>query len=734
MKKLLAMLLAAMMLLSTATCFAEEAASTPKTLVGKEWQKDYISLYDKYGKETSIADVTEDPSTGFAYIEKDGKQYELGLDFLTMAMVYNTQVPEGGMWETEDDVYATWWKLYIQRWNALLPEIPLYSNEYYDLYNAQIKGVEEHPTNPYWTPAYAVIDWTSEKPDDNIILGNSTELSGRLRFPSFGVSSPGGGDSDVQSLITGLETVSSTKEGGYVWNPTVVKEHTETDNEDGSRTYTITIYDDLKFSDGSAITAKNYLADLPMSATPVGVQAGGSGNGGMNYVGHEAFWAYDGTNDGVETEDGVVASKYFSGFHLIDDYTFSATVEADYASYFYAILYGGFNPQPLGMCLGEGVDIMDDGQGIYLSDEFYAKDGDSYTHAKAINDAVWNKDNSYPYSGPYTIESWDEAGHVVTLALNPEFKGNYEGTKPQIGHIVYRRIISETQLADFISGGVDVLSGITGGKETDEAIALADDPANEGKYVYTHYARAGYGKLGFRADLGPVQFAAVREAIAYCMDRAQFALDFTGGYGGVTDGPYYTGSWMYQAAMNQGMVLNTYPTSVDSAIAVLEADGWVYDAEGNDYVEGVRYKKIPADEMYEGDKTYASKDGAYKVVDMGDYYLMPLALNWYGTADNVFTDQLVTGFMENDNIKAAGFVVQNTIGDFNPMLDELTQGGYGVSYNGTPTYNCFNFATSFSSAAYDFAFNMTIDPSMYDIYSSYYIKDMADVYWLTDAE
>ena len=35
-------------------------------------------------------------------------------------------------------------------------------------------------------------------------------------------------------------------------------------------------------------------------------------------------------------------------------------------------------------------------------------------------------------------------------------------------------------------------------------------------------------------------------------------------------------------------------TSVDSAIEVLtEADGWVYDAEGNDYVEGVRYKKIP---------------------------------------------------------------------------------------------------------------------------------------------
>ena len=68
-----------------------------------------------------------------------------------MCMVYNTAIPEGreADWPTEDDVYANWWKLYIQRWNSLLPEIPLYSNEYYDLYNAQIKGVAEYPTNPY---------------------------------------------------------------------------------------------------------------------------------------------------------------------------------------------------------------------------------------------------------------------------------------------------------------------------------------------------------------------------------------------------------------------------------------------------------------------------------------------------------------------------------------------------------------------------------------------------------
>ena len=176
------------------------------------------------------------------------------------------------------------------------------------------------------------------------------------------------------------------------------------------------------------------------------------------------------------------------------------------------------------------------------------------------------------------------------------------------------------------AGGLDIIAAITGGADTDEALKAADE--SNGAYVYSHYSRAGYGKLGFRADFGPAQFTAVRQAIALCMDRAQFAKDFTGGYGGVVDGPYYTGSWMYKAAMDQGMLLDSYATSADAAIEVLEADGWVYNADGTDYAgEGVRYKKIPAEYINENDKGYKSVDGAYKTEEVnGDYY-MPLVIN-----------------------------------------------------------------------------------------------------------
>lgn len=717
MKKLLSLVLAAAMLLSLVpAAFAEEAET--KSISGKEYGVDYTSLYSQFGKDTTIADVTEDEETGLCYIEKDGVEYELGLDFLSMAMVYNTQVVDG--WDTEDDVYATWWRYYMQRWNYLMPEIPLYANEYYDLYNAQIKGTDEHPTNPYWSPAAALIDWTSEKEDNSIIMGNTTDLSGKFRYAAFGGTNPGAADLDVQNLSTGLETVAITKEGGFEWNPTVVKSHEETMNEDGTRTYTVTIYDDLKLSDGTPVTVKNYVVFPMVFSSPVGVAAAGKDHqSAMTLEGFKTFNTYDGTEGS--------GTKELAGLRMIDDYTYSITVSADYANYFYAISYAGLSAYDVSLWIGDA-DVKDDGNGVYFTDDFYAKEGDKYVMADHIVTASQNTDTTYPYSGPYVVKSYDSADKSAVLELNPNFKGNYEGVKPTIAKVVYKKIVSSTQLEDLKAGTLDVIAGITGGDETNEALALAD--GSDGKYVYTHYSRAGYGKLGFRADYGPAQFTEVRQAIAYCMDRAKFAKDFTGGYGGVVDGPYYSGSWMYKAAVDQGMILNAYATSVDSAIEVLTEGGWVYDAEGNDYVEGVRYKKIPGDIATENDINYKSKDGAYVTTKVGDDYYMPLVLNWYGTSDNPFTDQLMTGFASNDNVIAAGFNVQYTIGDFSPMLDELYQAAVYGYYSGSPMYSVFNFATGFTSAAYDYSYQMTIDPAMYDDYSAYYIKDQADVYWL----
>lgn len=701
----------------------EYKPSAAQLLNGKEWGKDYTELYDEIGDKVTIDDVQEDPTTGLAYVEYEGKTYELGMDFLSMAMVYKTAVPENSQYETEDDVYAAWWKYYMTRWNYLLPEIPLYSNEYYDVYNAKIKGVDEHPTNPYWGPAKALIDWTSEKADNDIIIGNTTDLSGKFRYSPFGGSNPGAADLDVDNLINGLETVATTKEGGFEVNKTVVKQLDKVENEDGTLTYTITLNDGLLFSDGTPVTAKNYLYFPMVFSTLVASEAEGKDRqAGLTMVGFEEFNAYDGTNEG----DGV--SKTFAGLRLLADNQFSVTVKPEYANYYYAISYAGFSPFVKELWCGD-YDIADDGEGCYFTDGFYNKTGDSFDMAAHLVASSNNTDTTYACSGPYVVESYDEGDKSAILTLNPNFPGNYEGAKPSIAKVIYKKSVSATQLDDLKSGGVDVLMGITGGAETDEAVAACDN--SNGAFVYTHYSRAGYGKLQFRNDYGPAQFTAVRQAITYCLDRASFAKTFTGGYGGVVDGAYYTGSWMYKEAAANGMLLNAYDTSADTAIAVLEADGWIYDANGEPYVEGVRYKKIPAEYADENDKTYKSIDGAYVTTKVGDDYYMPLVLNWYGTTDNPFSDLLVTDFEQGANIAAAGIVIQKTTGDFNPMLDEFYQQAVYGFYSGTPMYSCFNYATGFTSAAYDYSYNWSIDPSFYENNSVAYLMDEADIYWLS---
>ena len=90
--------------------------------------QDFTSVYKKIGSNITI-DMVEEDEDGIATVTYEGKTYELGMDFLSMAMVYNCSVPEGSdKYKTEDDVYAEWWKLYIQRWNYMVCEIPLYSN------------------------------------------------------------------------------------------------------------------------------------------------------------------------------------------------------------------------------------------------------------------------------------------------------------------------------------------------------------------------------------------------------------------------------------------------------------------------------------------------------------------------------------------------------------------------------------------------------------------------------
>ncbi len=690
--------------------------------------KDFTSVYEMIGSKVTIG-MVEENEDGIAFVTVDGVKYELGLDFLSMAMVYRA-VPDDKV-KTAEDAYNQWWKLFIQRYNYLALEIPLYSNQYFDLYNAKIQGFK---TSPYWGAADAIVGSTIKAGEANsVILGSATELSGAFRNSSWGKSTPGSADLDIENLVSGYSTVQSTFDGSYKWNMQALAEvPTSVKNEDGTLTYTIKVKNDLKFSDGSAITAKNFIAGVLANSNAVGVAAGGTGSSGLNFVGYDEFKAYDGTNDGADV-DGVKASKYFSGLKLIDDYTFSVTLQADYADYFYSMTYAGFSPSPMALYLGENDIVKAEDGSVGLTDGFYAKVEKEGTQVYAMADVIVNNlkwDSAIPYSGPYTVKNWDASALVATLELNPNYPGDDARGKASIQTITYVKIISETQMDQFKTGQVDVLAGITGGDDTKAALAVVQ--ANPEKYAETHYDRAGYGFLGLRCDVGPTSDTAARQAMMYTINRPEFAQSFTGGYGSVVHGPYYAGFSAYQA-LGDDLILNQYAYSADTAIAVLEEGGWIYDEKGNAFDASkpgaIRYKKLTGYELSVDNINYKSTDGKYSTVKVDNEYYMPLAINWYGTQPNNVTDMLITAWQANENATTKiGAHITYTSCDF-------TTGLYGellhmqeAGWDGVSKLSCINYATGFTSAAYDMSWNFTIDPDMYADYSRAYYMDEADFY------
>lgn len=746
MKKTLALLLALVMVLGLFTACGdktetpttdEPAAETPVTTPEVEetpdvepvyedvdvndaiTHTDYTSVYEQIGANITVDMLVEDEDTGLAYFEYEGVTYEAGMDFLSMAMVYNCTPCDG--YDTAEACYNQWWKLYIQRWNYLAPTVPLYSNQYFDLYNAKL---ENFVTSPYWSATrQAVIAASVKEGEDNsVILGSNTELSGAFRNSAWGKSSPGSSDQDIQMLTTGYYTAWSDISGTYQWDySALTEEPTSVKNDDGTLTYTIKLRDDMVFSDGSAINAYNFVAATLANSTEVAVTAGGTGVAGMTLVGYDEFKAYTGEGDTV----------YFEGIQILDDYTVALTFTSEYADYYYAMTYAAISPDPLALYLGDATIILDEEGHCGLSADFYAKTTKDGAETYAMADVIvanleW--DSGLPYSGPYVVADYDASSLTATLKLNPNYPGDNRGTA-SIETITYVKIVSETQMDQFTTGQVDVLAGITGGEETKAALAVVE--ANPEKYAETHYDRAGYGKIGFRCDLGPTSDVYARQAIMYTINRPEFAQTFTGGYGTVVHGPYYEGMGAYQANADT-INLNPYSYSADSAIEVLEEGGWIYNDKGQEFdpeVDAVRYKKLSGYELSAQNIEYATTDGAYKTLKINGEYYMPLAINWYGTQPNTVTDQLITAWQTNPNATTAiGMYITYTSCDFSTGLygEFLQIAEYG--WDGVAKCAAINFATGFNSAIYDMSWYWTIDPAFFADYSDSYLMDEAD-FW-----
>ena len=90
---------------------------------------------------------------------------------------------------------------------------------------------------------------------------------------------------------------------------------------------------------------------------------------------------------------------------------------------------------------------------------------------------------------------------------------------------------------------------------------------------------------------------------------------------------------------------------------------------------------------------------------------------------------LITSWQETKAAnESIGMYITYTSCDFTSGLYGEYLQDPGSGFDGVPKLNCINFATGFTSAMFDYSWNWTIDPALYDVYSANYVMDEADFY------
>lgn len=549
-----------------------------------------------------------------------------------------------------------------------------------------------------------------KKADGQVVIGSSTEASGDWAYSAF-VRNPNATDNAVLKLTDDMSTIESDQHGDYVINKTVVKSYERIEEENGNVTFKFVINDGLKFNNGEAVTAQNFVAWTMFLVSPAGKEMG------------VVSPTYNMLPGGLAYRNGE--TNVLSAVRLYDEKTFSITIaktgedgETSYLPYYYDITYAGMQAVNLTYWFGEGWSVKDDGEGVY----FVNADGKEFT-AETVGETVTAgrfATGNRVTAGPYNLVSFDQSSREIVLEVNENYNGNFEGQKPGIQKLVIVKTSEDTVMDMITTGQIQIYSQIADGSEVNAVMDLIE--AGTINSSTSQYDRAGYGYFGFACDFGPTQFTEFRQAVAYLLDRVEFAQTFCKGWGSVVHGPYCTAFTM-TAKTDIEKKINHYDYNPEKAVELLKQAGFVYNADGSDYVDGsgeVRYAKVTEEQA----KYY---DSFNKVLADGTI-LMPATINWASSEGNAVSALLSTMLANSDATKAAGVSIVKTEMTFPELLNYMyRQDSYGLGGDySMPTYNLFNLATGYNGGVYDDSYNWTTDPE--------YIEQGSNVQHLYDEQ
>lgn len=549
-----------------------------------------------------------------------------------------------------------------------------------------------------------------KKADGQVVIGTSTEASGDWAYSAF-TRNPNATDNEVVKLTDDMNTIDTDQHGDYVINKTVVKSYERIEEENGNVTFKFVINDGLKFNNGEAVTAENFVAWTMFLVSPAGKEMG------------VVSAIYNMLPGGLAYRNGE--TNVLSAVRLYDEKTFSITIaktgedgETNYLPYYYDLGYGAMQAVNLTYWFGEGWSVKDDGEGVY----FVNADGKEFT-AATVGDTVTAgrfATGNRVTAGPYNLVSYDQSSGEIVLEVNENYNGNFEGQKPGIQKLVIVKTSDDTVMDMISTGQIQIYSGIADGAQVNAVLDLIEAGTIDSSP--SQYDRAGYGYFGFACDLGPAQFTEFRQAVAYLLNRVEFAQTFCQGWGSVVHGPYCT-AFSMTSKTDIDKKVNHYDYNPEKAVELLKQAGFVYNADGSDYVDGsgeVRYAKVTEEQA----RYYESFN---KVLADGTI-LMPATLNWASSEGNSVSALLTTMLASSDATKAAGISIVKTEMTFPSLLSYM----YRQEMNGAvgdfsvPTYNMFNLATGYNGGVYDESYNWTTDPE--------YIEQGYNVQHLYDKE
>ena len=401
---------------------------------------------------------------------------------------------------------------------------------------------------------------------DHLSVANPTPMRGEFFTDLWGNATS---DADVRMLLHDYNLVYWNGEvGAFTANPTVVADLAAYETEAGDHEYEIVLHEDLFYSDGSPVTASDYAFSLLLQIAPEIGEIGGTPLRKEHLLGFEEYLNGD--------------VQYLAGVRVLDTNMLSITIRHEFLPFFYEMGLLMCNPYPISV-IAPGVTVRDDGDGVYLEGNMTA----DLLRRTILDPQTGYMSHPSVVSGAYTLTSWD--GETAEFTMNPYYKGNPDGILPVIEKLKVR--------ADLFMKQKKYRQAIMNYEEILETRGIYSEP-EDFRYKVYYDLGCGYAKL--------LRLSKARSYFSKACELHSGVED----YGIRVDGYYGIGQWMYGAVMGtieapmeepegadakakaeyEAAVkaweelsfdnLTVYTLDTEAAIALLEKDGWVLNADG----------------------------------------------------------------------------------------------------------------------------------------------------------